>query len=92
MRKKINPVSSKRKAQLDEYTIERIEYLTGHPKCECTDCERASTDVHHKRGRSGKQLLKKEDFLATCRECHVFIEDNPDWAKAKGYSLSRLAI
>lgn len=89
-RKRINPVSAKRKVQLEEYKVQRIEYLRKHKKCEVNDCIEAATDVHHMRGRSGAQLNVEADFLATCRECHVYIEDHPDWARAKGYTRSRL--
>lgn len=89
-RKRINPISEKRKGQLEEYKGQRIEYLRKHKKCGVNDCIEAATDVHHMRGRSGKQLNVVDDFLATCRECHVYIEDHPAWAMAKGYTRSRL--
>lgn len=92
-RSKIRRTSVKRQAQLDEYyeTV-RPAYMKAHPKCEVENCGKPSTDVHHKKGRSGKMLLDTEFFLPTCREDHVYIEGHPDWAKAKGYSLSRLEI
>jgi len=91
-RKRIKPISDKRQLQLDEYKTVRIEYLMEHPNCEVKDCTNKTTEIHHMRGRSGARLNDKEDFLGTCRECHVYIELHPDWAKAKGYSRSRLGL
>lgn len=91
-RSRIKPVSDKRQAQLDEYKVIRPEYMKAHPVCMVEGCNKPSTDVHHKRGRSGVQLNKTEDFLAVCREDHNYIEEHPAWAKAKGYSVSRLSI
>ena len=89
-RKRIKPISDKRKVQLDEYKVQRIKFLLAHPICQCGDCLEAATDIHHMRGRSGAQLNEETDFLATCREDHIYIEDHPDWARAKGYTRSRL--
>ena len=91
-RQRIKPVSEKRQRQLDEYKLVRIEYLTAHKKCEVKDCNNDATDIHHMRGRSGDRLNDTDEFLAICRECHGYIEEHPAWAKAKGYSRSRLGI
>jgi len=59
-------------------------------------------DVHHKMGRVGfadewarendiSLILDVRFFLAVTREGHQWIELHPEAAKAKGYSLSRLA-
>lgn len=59
-------------------------------------------DVHHKMGRIGyadewarekdiSLLLDVRFFLAVTRQGHEWIELHPEAAKAKGYSLSRLA-
>lgn len=89
-RKRISPISEKRKAQLEKYKFVRHEFLKDHKDCQVNDCLNSATEIHHMRGRSGAQLNVEEDFLATCRECHVYIEDHPDWARAKGYTRSRL--
>ena len=78
--------------QLSEYQKTRVEYLVEHKVCEVAGCNSPSVDIHHMRGRSGERLNDKSDFLATCRSCHVYIEEHPAWAKAKGYSRSRLEI
>jgi hypothetical protein len=45
-----------------------------------------ATDIHHKKGR-GKNLCKKESFMAVCRKCHTFIHDNPAWARENNYLI-----
>jgi hypothetical protein len=64
------------------------KYLKEHPICECCQVAK-STEVHHRKGR-GIWLLIVKYFMAICRACHREIENNPEWAKANGYSLSRL--
>lgn len=59
------------------------------------------SQIHHKRGRTGyadqwardldiSLLIDVRYFLAVSAEGHKKIEDNPDWAKERGYSLDRL--
>lgn len=61
----------------------------------------STTDVHHKRGRIGyadewarlnniSLYLDERYWLAVSRQGHRKIEDNPEWAKSKGFSLNRL--
>lgn len=59
-------------------------------QCQCKGCENRASEVHHKRGRIGKLLLDIRFWLACCTDCHKEIEAKPEWAKEKGYSLSRL--
>lgn len=51
-------------------------------------CSLSSTDVHHMRGR-GKYHLDTTTWLSVCRNCHTFIELNPEDAKELGFSISR---
>jgi len=55
-------------------------------------CTHLSTDLHHIKGRVGDLLTDENNFLAVCRSCHTFIEENPKFAKEKGFSKSRLDI
>lgn len=90
-RNRIRKVSVKREAQLKEYReVVRPNFMLTHKECQVEDCNNAAVDVHHKRGRSGEQINKVEDFMAACRECHTYIEEHPAWAKAHDYSRSRL--
>lgn len=47
----------------------------------------AATEIHHKEGREGKLLLDKTKWLATCRACHVFVEEHGRWAREHGFSI-----
>lgn len=88
-KKRIKKVSKSRSKELSVYDRERIRYMNSHAFCEV--CGKRATDIHHKKGRVGKLLTDKRYFLAVCRECHSRIETDPQWAKDKGYSLSRLS-
>lgn len=96
--KKTNPIkkeSEKRAKENKAYKKAREEYLQEHEDCECCIQEQdqvinPATEIHHKKGRIGKRLIDKRFFLAVCRDCHEFIENNPEWAKQNGYSLQRI--
>ena len=91
--KSISPVSKKRQVQMDEYSKLRMVFLIAKPNCEAKlvgTCTRTSTDVHHKAGRVGENYLKMSTWLAVCRNCHTWIENNPEEAKELGFSESRL--
>jgi hypothetical protein len=87
---KIKPRSSKRAGEEREYLRRREKYLLMHPECEC--CGGEATELHHKAGRIGKLLINVMYFMAVCRECHVWIEQNPLEAKEQGYSINRLTV
>lgn len=88
----IKKQSQKAKIKNQEYLIKRKEYLLQHPICEAKiKCKKnKSTDIHHKKGRTGKLLCNNKYFLAVCRNCHIWIETHPIDAKEKGLSLNRL--
>lgn len=90
--KSISPVSTKRRVEMDEYSKKRTAFLIVKSKCEAKliECTGIATDVHHKAGRIGDNYLKISTWLAVCRNCHSFIELNPDAAKELGFSESRL--
>ena len=69
------------------YQKQRNEYLKEHPLCQV--CHgKPSSEIHHRKGRDGNNLFQY--FLAVDHECHRKIEENPEWAKEMGYSISRL--
>jgi len=90
--KSISPVSKKRQGEMDKYSTLREAFLVAKPKCEAklVGCTGISTDVHHKAGRVGENYLKIGTWLAVCRSCHRWIEDNPEAAKELNLSQSRL--
>lgn len=87
---RISMKSLKRKVEEKLYTKKKKEYLTAHIRCEVKGCNQVSTDLHHKKGRTGKLLYDERFFMAVCRDHHTEIELNPDWAIKNGYSLKRL--
>jgi len=88
---KIKPRSQKRAKEYAEYRPIRNEFLLDNPICQFKGCNKESVDNHHKRGKIGRRLLDKRWFLAVCREHHDYLERNPNYAKANGYSSGRLS-
>jgi hypothetical protein len=90
--KSISPVSEKRRVEMDTYSKLREAFLVVKPHCEAKlqGCTGSSQDVHHKAGRVGDNYLKISTWLAVCRNCHSWIETNPEAAKDLGLSESRL--
>ena len=89
--KKISPVSKKMRETMDEYSKKRAAFLVIYPKCRAKlpGCTGDSTDIHHMAGR-GENHLKISTWLAVCRTCHRWIEENPENAKELGLSENRL--
>jgi len=85
----IKPVSDKMTKELAKYRRLRSKYLEATPTCEVRGCNRAATEIHHRRSR-GIYLCVVEYFLAVCRPCHLKIESEVIWAKEQGYSVDRL--
>jgi hypothetical protein len=88
---KIKPVSTKLSRELRKYSSLREQFLRNHPICQAkVKCRgKLATEVHHKRGR-GKYLLDTTTWLATCHDCHCWIEINVREAKELGLSENRL--
>lgn len=92
-RQSIARVSDKRSKEERIYAGKRVIFLAKNPTCQANlpgICVRRSCEVHHKKGRVGKLYLDETFWLATCSECHKWIELHPIEAKAMGLSLSRL--
>jgi hypothetical protein len=85
---KINRRSEKRALDEKAYNTLVKVWLVGKI---CPECGKPATEVHHKKGRIGKLLTDVRWWLGVTSDCHKKIELNPDWAKEKGYSLSRLS-
>lgn len=57
----------------------------------CEVCvKNPATEIHHKRGREGADLLDPSGFMGVCSKCHREIHSEPQWAYLKGYLSSRL--
>lgn len=77
-----------KKAVMNLYRKKARLFISKHPKCAV--CSGKSECVHHKAGRIGDNLMNEKTWLPVCLSCHTIIEQNPDYAKQKGYSVSRL--
>lgn len=88
----INPKSEKRVTEEKEYLKKREVFLKKHPVCEAkVECKGdKAVNVHHKKGRVGKNYLDEKTWLACCFKCHQFLELNPRLAKQLLLSNSRL--
>lgn len=88
--KKIAKRSKKGQKEDRQYTIKRLRFLAqpGNQRCPVTG--QMATEIHHMKGRVGDLLLDQKYWLAVSREGHRKIEENPDWAKEMGYSISRI--
>lgn len=91
--------SEKKLNELATYRPVRDEYMKEHQYCEVHDCNKRSTNLHHKKGRIGfadswakinniKLLWDIRYFMACCETCHPQrIHENPDWARKNKYLL-----
>lgn len=86
------PSKSSKKAKLDiAYSILREQYLKAKPMCEAhlpSICTKISIEIHHSKGR-GIYQNDTTTWVAICRACHNFVENNPEKAKELGLSKSR---
>lgn len=97
-------MSAKLKKDTVKYLKVKNEFLNKPENKRCrVNPKKAAVDVHHMKGRKGyadqeskergiKLLWDVRFFLPVSRTAHTQIEDNPEWAKDKGYSLTRTDI
>ena len=88
--KAIPKISKKRKVENLQYQVLRIEFLGKKENLICPVTGEKTTEIHHKKGRVGSLFLDTTFWLAVSRKGHLEIENNPEWAKEKGFSLNRL--
>lgn len=95
--KKVKPiakVSPKRKVEDKEYKEVSKRYLAKNVGCEAHvagTCTGLSKEIHHRRLRHSKDdRINPENFLATCRPCHLWITSHPKQAIELGLSESHL--
>lgn len=90
----LSPVSDKRAKEQRVYSVARVLFLKHNPLCKAKIagiCNMTSKEVHHMRGRVSELYLDQQFWLPVCPPCHRWIELNPEKAKEKGWSESRLA-
>lgn len=77
--------------QMSEYKKLRIKFLSDKMcQAKIYNCSLKAHDVHHMSGRVGDNMLDTSNWLAVCRSCHTWIENNPKEAKELGFSKNRL--
>lgn len=84
---KIRKMSKSLAAKTTIYKRLRIEFLKDK-RCAVYPYLRA-TEVHHAKGRNS-YLNDVGTWVAVSREGHIKIESNPNWAREKGFTKSRL--
>lgn len=90
-RKRINRVSVRRAKEEREYSKKRKQFLQRPENMICPVTGKRTNEIHHKKGRVGDLFLDENYWLAVHSEGHEKIENNPEWAKEMGYSISRLS-
>ncbi len=90
----IKQQSDKTKKRLYEYHKRRKVFLSKPENGYCIVCAKIfnelalSTEIHHKKGRTGDLLLDEKYWLAVSRKGHNWIHDNPEKAYEKGFLIS----
>lgn len=77
---------------MDAYSTKRMLFLIANPVCQAklVGCTGVASDVHHTAGRVGDNYLNMSKWKALCRNCHTWVENNPEEAKELGLSENRL--
>lgn len=52
-------------------------------------CTHFGQGLHHLQKRSPKNLMVEKNVLVCCNACNLHIELNPNWAKEKGFTVSK---
>ncbi len=69
----------------------RLAAKQGRWDARCEVCnDRLATELHHKRGRVGDDMIDPNYALGVCPRCHRKITTNPEWAYQNGYSAYRV--
>jgi hypothetical protein len=91
--KPVPRLSKRRREDMDEYSKKRMLFLIANPVCQAklVGCTGEATDVHHAAGRVGDNYLNMSKWRALCRNCHTWVENNPEEAKELGLSENRLS-
>lgn len=90
-RPKPKPISDKRKAEMEIYSENRKQFLL-NKWCAYHGQGCIPTTVHHAKGRIGSLYLDERYWVPLCMEAHEWVEKNPNEAKDKELSFSRLAV
>jgi hypothetical protein len=87
---KPNKISAKRKTEQEIYSERRDKFLL-NKWCAYHGQPCIPTTVHHAKGRIGTLFLDERFWVPLCMQAHEWVEKNPNEAKDKGLSMSRLS-
>lgn len=83
--------SPRRAAEERAYRRLRLAFLEANPYCEFPEpCGEQATEVHHKRGRVGADLLDVDHWAGLCSPHHRFATEHPAAAYEMGISERRI--
>jgi hypothetical protein len=86
----ISKQGEKRKKEQPIYEERSKAFLRKNPRCRVYPKLR-SEEVHHMKGRAGSLYLDERYWMAVSAKAHAEITNNPTWARAKGYIITRSA-
>ncbi len=89
--KPIPKVSAKRKEENKVYKKQVKEAIKKDNRCKVKSpaCTGKAQGLHHLQKRSPGNLTKEENQLPACNACNLYIEENSEWAKNNGFTVSR---
>jgi hypothetical protein len=79
--------SPRRAEQMAEYRPLARLYLEEHQWCAYPGCTRRSTEVHHRRGRSGERLTDQRWWAASCTPHNLLAETDTGLALSVGWLI-----
>lgn len=90
-KKQIARQSEKRKEDHKAYLKIVKEMMKVSDRCDIKEvgCTGKATGLHHKKKRSPATLLDKTLLIRACNNCNLWVENNPQEAIDKGYSVSK---
>lgn len=84
--------SPRKKTANAKYEAAKQEHFRESPGCQFPGCCRSLRkgdlcDLHHKAGRNGPLLYRREFFATLCREHHEYVENNLSWSRENGWII-----
>lgn len=91
--KKIANLSAKRKELQKEYVkiVKSILKVDTNCQIKATGCTRIAQGLHHVVKRSEKNLCDLNNLLRACNSCNLYLENNDEWAREKGFVKSKFS-
>ena len=88
IKKPISKQSERQIIKTHKYQKLRDAYFLEHPICEFPGCGSKEIQLHHKKGRNGKNLYMW--FMSCCDFHHKYIHEHPEESYQNGWLLSRI--